>query len=129
MSIETISQWMRDYGVADFAGACAFTYRDAIDFTIETSADESHLIMHSVLAEIAEDTEAKDLRRLLQMNYLGKETSGATLALDETGVNVMLWIALPIASLDVEQFEQVIGSFLDLSEQLSEKIRADQARR
>lgn len=122
MSVKLVGQWLQDYGVQSFQGACTFAYKEHIDLTVETSNDETYVFLHAILAEVSEVADAAKLRRLLQMNYLGKETGGATLALDGTGRNVILWIALPVAMLDLEQFELSIGSFLDLSEQLSAKI-------
>lgn len=128
MSIELIGRWLQAYGVQNFQGACAFRYQDQIDFTVEISQDEESVVLHSVVGEVSDGSDSAILRRLLQRNYLGKETSGATLALDGTGRNVTLWIALPIPLLDVEQFEASIGSFLDLSERLfAEIIGRDEA--
>ncbi|MCG8648359.1 MAG: type III secretion system chaperone [Pirellulales bacterium] len=113
-----ISEWLRDYGVEDFNGACTFTYKDVIDFSVETSTDQSCVILHSVICEVPTRSETEVLRQLLQWNYLGKETRGASLCLDPTGQHIVTWISLPIAILDVERFQQIVGSFLDLSEQL-----------
>ena len=124
MSVHTIGQWLRDYGVDEFDGACSFTYKGVIDFSLEVSTDDSHLVMHSIVGELPQNDDAALPKKLLGMNYLGIETRGATLSLDETGVNVVLWISLPIDALDIERFEQVIGAFLDLSEQMSALVRS-----
>ena len=54
MSVQLVGQWLQDYGVEEFSGACAFTYRDSIEFGLEVSTDESHLVLHSVVVRVAE---------------------------------------------------------------------------
>lgn len=116
MSVPQVGEWLRVYGVEEFNGACAFTYRGAIEFGIEVSADESHILLHSVIGKLSTGDEAEQLQKLMMRNYLGLETQGATLALDGTGENVCLWISLSLTDLDTERFENSLGAFLDLSE-------------
>ena len=119
---ESIGEWLQDYGVDQFDGAAAFTWRESIDFALQLTTDQSHLLLHSVVGMARESDDAELFRKLLRLNYLGIETQGATLALDETGVNIVLWISLPTADLGPARFDQVIGSFLDLSERIAGTI-------
>ena len=122
MSVQLVGQWLQDYGVEEFSGACTFTYRDSIEFGLEVSTDESHLVLHSVVGRVPESDQAESLRRLLQMNHLGIETQGATISLDESGENIVLWISLPIDRLDPDEFERVVGAFLDLSDRVAGEL-------
>jgi len=123
MSIQLVGEWLQGYGVEQFDGACSFTYKDEIDFNLEVSTDETHLIMHSVIGEVAAEGDAARLRELLRLNYLGIETQGAALSLDESGTRIVLWISQSIAILDLELFERSVSVFLDLSERLATAAR------
>ena len=119
MSIRLVGEWLEGFGVEGFDGACSFTYRDTIDLTVEVTADESSVVLYSTVGQVPPVAEAKFFERLLRMNYLGVATQGATLSVDEIG-NVVLWISLPIETLDIAKFEQVMGTFLDLTEEITE---------
>jgi len=123
MTTQLIGEWLRDYGVKEFDGGCTFTYKDLIDFSLELSTDQSHLMLSSVVGELPAGPDPELLCRLLRLNYLGIETRGATLSIDESESNIVLWISLATAMLDPEQFEQSIQVFLDVSERLSQAVR------
>ena len=123
MSTELIGEWLRDYGVEEFDGGCTFTYKDVIDFSLEVSTDESHLVLSSVVGELPARRDPELLCRLLRLNHLGIATRGATLSIDESESNIVLWISLATVTLDPEQFEQSIQVFLDVSERLSLAVR------
>ena len=123
MSTQLIGEWLRDYGVEEFDGGCTFTYKDLIDFSLELSTDESHLVLSSVVGELPAGRDPEILCRLLRLNYLGIETRGATLSIDESESNIVLWISLATAMLDPELFEQSVQVFLDVSERLSQAVR------
>ena len=125
MSIATVGVWLREYQVYDFAGKCTFKYRDVIDFTIEVSADETYLCVSALLAELPEENNQLLLLHLLQLNYLGIETHGACLSIDDTGQHVVLWYGRPVAGLDAELFGNLVGSFLDTAESLQQRIQKD----
>ena len=119
---EHIGEWLQAYGVDEFNGACAFTWKESIEFGLELTADESHLVLQAVVGSAGEADDAGLFRKLLRLNYLGIQTDGATLSLDETESNVVLWVALPVDSLDPGEFDRCVGSFLDLSERISQSI-------
>ena len=118
MSQQRIGEWLRDYGIEQFDGACTLTYKDSIDLTLELTVDESELVLAAVVGRI-DSNDANRLRTMLQMNYLGKKTRGTTISLDESGEIIVVWVAVSVNSIGPESFEQILHGFLDVSEEIA----------
>ena len=122
MSVDLVAKWLKPFGVDDFEGRCELSYQDHIDVTVETTAEGDTLFLSAVLGELPENPDPKVLRHLLQLGNKGAGTGGASLALDETGQNVILWHAWPVSALGPEEFEETFGAFLDSATALREKL-------
>ncbi|MEW4486728.1 type III secretion system chaperone [Thalassoglobus sp. JC818] len=123
MTMEELQIWSRNYGVENFHGACSFTYNDDFGFRIEATEGGRFVMLSSTIATVSIQSESDLFRQLLRWNHLGVKTQGASFSLDETGENIVLWIMISIDDLDPAEFDRVVGSFLDLSEQFAKAVR------
>lgn len=122
MPLEDQESWLQPFGVDTFAGRCEFTFNDSIPITVETAGDGNLIIFAATLAPLTDDAPSDVLRRILSMNRKGQRTGGGTLALDETGRSLVLWLGWPTAALDGASFAALFGTFLDHADELRAEI-------
>ena len=124
MSKELIGEWLKPYGVEGFRGKATFDYEHETQFTVELTNDERYLMLSSVIEQVSAIATREHLHQILRLNHLGIETRGGTLSIDETGENLVLWYSRPVAALDPEGFDNLIGSFLDVTRHIQQKVSA-----
>ena len=125
MTLHELRHWLRDYGVDDFQQACRFTYNDDFEFHLEATEDFQSVVISAVIGSAAFSSEVNGFRILLQWNYLGIATRGATLSLDEAGERVVLWKSLSLEHFEIEEFESTIGAFLDLVQGFNDQLQLE----
>jgi hypothetical protein len=110
--------------VLDEQGLCALEHGDGFVFTL-IAPDGGELVhLSSRLMDVPAQGREAFLARLLRMNFLLMETSGATLSIDEEEQGVFLCLALLRAQLSADRLLVIIGNFLASSSQLRQRLLA-----
>lgn len=127
MTIESVGQWLRPWGVESFSGQAVFEDNEGRPFIVALTQDASVIYLSTPVLALPEAPAAALLSRLLSLGHLGRETGGGAISLDEAGENAVLWLAWPVASLDPEGFEQLMMVFLDRAEALRATLRTPES--
>lgn len=80
---------------------------------LQEDAGAGAIVLYAVLQEIEEARLLEVCARLLTANAFWRETSGATLALDEASGHVLLCRAEHLSGLDLAELEAALGNFAD----------------
>jgi hypothetical protein len=93
-------------------GRLTLTFDDKLEVTLEHEADEERLLLWTLLAELGAERPPALLAELLDADFLGQGTGGATLAVEHRSGKVVLWQSLPAPGLGVATLEQTIETFV-----------------
>lgn len=119
ISESSVAIWLdKLFGVQPTRGRCAFLYDERIELSIEVFEEERSIFLYAPVAMVPAEGKAVFYEELLSLNNPRGELRGACLSLDESKQNVLLWYARSLDNLDIEGFQNMLGSFLDLADRL-----------
>ncbi len=95
---------------------------DDIAVTLELLANGEFIHIYSYLYTIPDDKVADIALLLLDANYLFSATAGSTFGMDQESKKVVLIREVDVSKTTLAEFEILIESFINLSEQWQEKI-------
>jgi hypothetical protein len=95
---------------------------DEIFVSLDVQEEADQLLLSAPLGQPGGDRAAL-YGRMLDANFLGTGTGGATLARSPGNGTIMLWQALPREELEISRFEQRLQSFVDVAEAWAAGIR------
>jgi hypothetical protein len=114
-----VAVWLNNlFGLQFTEGRCAFVYDERIELSIEVFEDERSIYLYAPVATIPAENKEAFYEELLSLNNPGGELRGACLSLDKSKQSVLLWYAQPLDNLDIEGFQNMLGSFLDMADRL-----------
>lgn len=88
---------------------------DEIFVSLDVQEEAGQLLLSTSLGQPGGDS-AQLYGRMLDANFLGVGTAGATLARSPGSGTIVLWQALPREELEISRFEQRLQSFVDIAE-------------
>ncbi|MBC8129683.1 MAG: type III secretion system chaperone [Rhizobiaceae bacterium] len=125
----TINHWLRELSPADgggFAldedGVCLLVDTEGAVIRIEASEGNGRLYLVSHLAPVHGAVDASLMKMLLTANFLGLETNGTVLAIDERSAQIALCYSADVSHLDAQTLKTTIERFTDVRTTWSERI-------
>lgn len=109
----------------DEQGCCALEHGDGYVFTLIAPEGGQLVHLSSRLMDVPVTGREGFFARLLRLNFLQMETSGATLSIDEEGEGVYLCYSLLRDGLQSERLLTIVANFLSSSSRLSTQLHAD----
>ncbi|WP_050031287.1 type III secretion system chaperone [Verrucomicrobium sp. BvORR034] len=110
----------------DENGACALQFDDRITVYLVELEKEAAIRLVSDLGTPSPDVEGAAFQRcLLEANWLGTGTHGATLSLEPETGNVCLWRQASLAALNPVSFTDLVGQFVDTAEAWTALIQGE----
>ena len=88
---------------------------DDVFVSLDVREEAGQLLLSAPLGQPGGDS-AQLYGRMLDANFLGVGTAGATLARSPGSGTIVLWQALPREELEISRFEQRLQSFVDIAE-------------
>lgn len=108
----------------DEQGCCSLDHSDGFVFTLMAPDGGDLVHLNSRLLDVPALGKQAFYSRLLRLNFLLLETSGATLSIDEDEEGVYLCLALVRAPLSAQHLLRVIANFLVGSGRLRARLLA-----
>ncbi len=115
-----IDHWLQALGKAtglahlalNEKGVCAFKFDDSVDIVIEVPPEGDTLYLYAaIMRDIKADLAVYE--QLLRLNYLGRETGGATFALNQRDASLILCLIRPLNLLDSARFFTLLQTFME----------------
>jgi hypothetical protein len=107
-------------------GTCAFDHPNGLTVVTELGAGAKVLHWYSRLCHVPADDRERFYELLLEKNLLGLQTNGGVIGLDKPANDVVLSYSVPLDTLDVVRFTNVMENFLetviDIRESLKERF-------
>ena len=126
---ERLQQVLREFGASvgledlalDETAHCALAIDDKLVVNLEADAACDRAVLYSWLGVPA--GEAADVySQLLQANYLGQGTGGATLGLQAETGGIVLSQPIELEHLDLPRFNAALEAFVNQTERWSERL-------
>lgn len=108
--------------ILDENGACALKDESGLVVTIEHPEGSDQLYVCAPVGSVPTGDEDEIFRKCLTANFLGFETGGASLALDDSRNELVLWFTYPLAALTTENFPPMISRFLKTAQEWRQKL-------
>ncbi len=122
-----LQQLSADIGIFTFElnqnGVCSFDIGDTT-IVLEAPADENVIILYSPLLPLTDIPNDAAYRRILVINYLCRDTAGATLAINDRAGTVCLNALENPDRFDYAAFKTWLVSFVDTASWLQNEIPA-----
>lgn len=99
----------------DEAGMCSLSHQDGFVTMLIAEPESGMLLLSAQLLELPPSGREALLAKLLRLNFLGMETGGAALAIDEDERHVYLCHSVPLQRVDAKALVAVIGNFIDVA--------------
>lgn len=110
----------------DENGACALQFDDRITVYLVENQEEGSVRLVSDLGPPVEEVGQVALSHaMLEANWLGSGTHGATLSIEPGTSNVCLWRQAALATLNPVSFTELLGQFVDAAEGWMALINAE----
>lgn len=110
----------------DENGACALQFDDRFTVHLVEFQEEGAVRLVSDLGSPVEEVGQGALwQAMLEANWLGAGTRGATLSIEPGTSNVCLWRQAALATLNPVSFTELIGQFVDIAEAWTALINAE----
>ena len=110
----------------DENGACALQFDDRITVYLVEIEEEGSVRLVSDLGPPVEEVGQVALSQaMLEANWLGSGTHGATLSIEPGTSNVCLWRQVSLAALTPVSFTDLLGQFVDTAESWMALINAE----
>ena len=106
----------------DEQGCCSLDHSDGFVFTLMAPDGGDLVHLSSRLLDVPASGRQAFYSRLLRLNFLLLETSGASLSIDEDEEGVYLCLALVRATLSAQHLLRVIANFLASSGRLRARL-------
>jgi len=106
----------------DEDGLCGLTHQDGFVVTLMTALGSDILLLSAQLTYVPEADRETLFAWLLRLNFLGLETGGAALSIDEEERHVYLSHGVPLARVDAPSLVTVIGNFIEVAAGLRIRI-------
>lgn len=106
----------------DEDGLCVLSHEDGFAITLMTAPNADILLLSAQLMEIPEIGRESLFAWLLRLNFLGLDTGGAALSIDEEERHVYLCHSVPLARVDAQALVGIIGNFLDVSAAVRDRL-------
>ena len=111
----------------DENGLCGLTHQDGFVVTLMTAPESDILLLSAQLVEVPDDGREAFFAWLLRLNFLGLDTGGAALSVDEEERHVYLSHSVPLARVDAQALVTVVGNFIEVAAGLRTRILAERA--
>jgi len=111
----------------DENGLCGLTHQDGFVVTLMTAPDSRILLLSAQLVEVPDDDRESFFAWLLRLNFLGLDTGGAALSIDEEERHVYLSHGVSLARVDAEALVTVVGNFIEVAAGLRARILSEPA--
>jgi hypothetical protein len=126
---DSIQQVMADFGKTvglddlglDEQDYCCLVIEQDLVINIEFDEAGERLMLYSKVGRPGPDREA-ELTKILQANYLGRGTGGATLGLQPESGAVVLSREVPTAGIDVPSFSASLENFVNVAEAWTRRL-------
>ena len=126
---ETVQQIIGDFGRTvgfedlelDAEGYCCLVIDNDLVINIEFDEPGARLMLYSKVGRPGPDR-PKALTEIMQANYLGRGTGGATLGLQPESGAIVLSREVPVAGLDVPGFSTALERFVNMAEAWSRRL-------
>lgn len=106
----------------DENGLCGLSHQDGFVITLMTAPGSDILLLSAQLTELPESDRERLLAWLLRLNFLGLDTGGAALSIDEEERHVYLSHGVPLARVDAPSLVTVVGNFIEVAAGLRVRI-------
>lgn len=106
----------------DDAGMCSLSHQDGFVTMLIADPNTAMLLLSAQLAELPADNRETVLAALLRLNFLGMDTAGAALAIDEEERHAYLCHNVPLQRVDANALVAVIGNFIDTAAILRKRL-------
>jgi len=105
----------------DAAGYCCLVIDKDLVINIEFDEPDARLMLYSMVGRPGSDRPA-GLTELMEANYLGRGTGGATLGLERESGAIVLSREVPIAGMDLPGFSGALERFINMAESWSRRL-------
>ena len=105
----------------DDEGYAALAIDDKLIVNLEREPNGERVLLYCAVGEPA-GTPIEAYAMLLEANYLGRGTGGATLGLSPDSDMIVLSLFVPLASLDLPGFTRTIEMFITVAEQWAARM-------
>jgi hypothetical protein len=105
----------------DAAGYCCLMIDNNLVINIEFEEPDARLLLYAKVGRPGPDRAAA-LTAILEANYLGRGTGGATLGLEPESGSIVLSRDLAIAGMDVPGFSDALERFVNTAEVWSKRL-------
>ena len=108
----------------DENGICELQYGDdERDVIIEVPDGEDEFLIYAPVSDAPDHNEEPFYKRILGMNFLGQETGGCCLGIDENDDQIVLAFRQQVSDLAASDFENLVRSFIDTLEVVRSKLQ------
>src|SRR5580765_2819858 len=120
-----LAQFGRTIGLDNLAlddeGYAALAIDDKLIVNLERDPNGERVLLYCAVGEPA-GSPLEAYAMLLEANYLGRGTGGATLGLASDSDMIVLSLFVPLASLDLHGFTRTVEMFITVAEQWSARM-------
>lgn len=106
----------------DDEGLCVLAHDDGFGVTLLRTQGSDILLLSAQLIEVPQDGREALFAWLLRLNFLGLDTGGAALSLDEEERHVYLCHGAPLSRLDAPGLVTLIGNFIDAAASVRQRL-------
>lgn len=128
-----VSLWLRRLGQGanlslelNEEGVCGVGHVNGIDCAIEVPGEGGTVYLRAPLAPWPPVQATQVCERFLTASFFGMGTGGASFAIDPRDCELILWQAIPLATLDEASFGEWLLGFIRMAAHWRDQVRSDE---
>ena len=111
-------------GQLNEAGVIGFNYKDTLPIALEAAPDQPIACVYADFGPVSLLSRDRFCYKLLVANFLGRDTAGASFAVNEAERTLVLWCRFSLEGLDATKLEIVLNDFLATADKWSQRLIA-----
>jgi hypothetical protein len=106
----------------DDNGLCVLAHQEGFAITLMNTAESDILLLSAQLIEVPDSDNEALFAWLLRLNFLGLDTGGASLSIDEEERHVYLCHNVALGRVDAPKLVTVLGNFIEVAAGLRSRL-------
>jgi hypothetical protein len=109
-------------GELNDAGVIGFNYKDTLAVALEVAPDQPLGCIYADFGPVWLLSRERFCYKLLAANFLGRDTAGASFAVNETERTLVLWYRFSLEALDATKLQTILNDFLNTAEKWNQRL-------
>ncbi|MBV8969190.1 MAG: type III secretion system chaperone, partial [Verrucomicrobia bacterium] len=108
-------------GELNDAGVIGFNYKETLAVALEVAPDEPIGCIYADFGPVSLLSRERFCYKLLVANFLGRDTAGASFAVNETERTLVLWKRFTLEALDATSLQSILNDFLTTADKWNQR--------